>query len=261
MAKPEFGDGASQRDRTEQQQSRADGVFSAQNTTRSRLASLAQAAIPSSRTAVTEGPRAPGPYARRVLPRSGGMRDAARWFSAEFHRSEPAARDIGRRSPARRAPRSRGVGVPFKRSEQRRIHGQAAISSRRRAESAAWRVGTEGLRSRAAVGEHALNRPAGLSGVRNQDVAQKARRDLGGGLARDEDPREGVAAGGIAGRDLPDLADAFALAHVEIVETDELAGDRGLDVPFAARARLSEMWPDGLPTISASQAGPGRAPV
>src|SRR3989454_1402911 len=92
----------------------------------------------------------------------------------------------------------------------------------------------------AAIGEHALDRPAGVAIERDQDVAQETRGDLCGGLGGDEDAAGAIGAGRIAGRDLPDLAHALELSDVEAVDADELAGDGGLDVALGGRAKRAE---------------------
>jgi hypothetical protein len=84
----------------------------------------------------------------------------------------------------------------------------------------------------AAVGEHALDRPAGLAEGRGDVLAEEAR---GHRRARVEDPGEAVGGSGIASRDLPDLPDAFELSNVEAVEADEVSGLLGLDVALRRR--------------------------
>jgi len=88
----------------------------------------------------------------------------------------------------------------------------------------------------AAIRQHALERPAGLAVERDEDLAQETGGGLGGRLRLDEDTGRGVGGGRIAGRDLPDLADALELSDVEAVEADQLAGDCGLDVALRAAA-------------------------
>ena len=73
----------------------------------------------------------------------------------------------------------------------------------------------------AAVGEDAPQRPAQPVQVRRHG-AQEARGDRGSRLA-EEERGPGVGRGGIAGGDLPDLADALEVPDVEAVHADELA--------------------------------------
>ena len=60
------------------------------------------------------------------------------------------------------------------------------------------------------------------------------------GFHRGNDLREGEGAGGIAGRDLPELAHALEIADVEGVQADQLAWDLRFDVAGAAVAGLPE---------------------
>ena len=91
--------------------------------------------------------------------------------------------------------------------------------------------GEDALELAAAVGEDALDAEARASELRHDVLAQEASGDRGVGIA-DEERGEAVGGGGIAGGDLPDLADALEVADVEAVEADELAGLLGLDVPL-----------------------------
>ena len=86
---------------------------------------------------------------------------------------------------------------------------------------------------RAAIGEDPAQRPAGAPIERHENLAQERR----GGRGREggEQPGYPVGARRIAGRDLPDLADAFEFPNVKGVQTDELAGHlrRGGSAPDA----------------------------
>src|SRR5215813_9206431 len=91
-----------------------------------------------------------------------------------------------------------------------------------------------GLELTAAIGQHALHRPAGSADSWDQDVAEK----LGHGPGRQlrQDPRHAVRTRRVAGGDLPHFADALELADVERVETEEVRRVRRLDVATVAVA-------------------------
>ena len=69
---------------------------------------------------------------------------------------------------------------------------------------------------------------------------------------RGQDAGDTIRARRIAGRDLPDLADALELADVKGVQADQLARALGDDVPRLAVAQA----PEGLPRALGEQAGP-----
>src|SRR2546428_6480572 len=89
------------------------------------------------------------------------------------------------------------------------------------------------------IGQHAADLPAGPLIVRHHDVAHK--RGRVGGEMSGQQPGQAVRRGRIAGRNLPDLADAFEVADVEGVQAHKLARLRGLDVPRAPVARAPEL--------------------
>src|SRR3989442_6145352 len=90
----------------------------------------------------------------------------------------------------------------------------------------------------ATIGQYAADLPAGTLIVRHHDVAQK--RGRVGGEMSGQQPGQAVRRGRIAGRNLPDLADALEVADVEGVQTDQLAGLRGRHVARAPVARAPE---------------------
>ncbi len=67
------------------------------------------------------------------------------------------------------------------------------------------------------------------------------------GLDRRDDLSEGEGAGGITGRDLPELAHAFEVTDVEAIQADQVARTVGLNMAGAAVA--------GLPETAASAVG------
>src|SRR5437762_270662 len=95
-----------------------------------------------------------------------------------------------------------------------------------------------GLELAAAVGQHALERPASPADGRQQDLPQEV-GDCGV-RERGQDAGDTIRARRIAGRDLPDLADALELADVKGVQADQLA--RSLDV----RGQLGHRSRSGL---------------
>src|SRR5256886_4366388 len=107
-----------------------------------------------------------------------------------------------------------------------------------------------GLELAAAVGQHALERPASPADGRQQDLPQEV-GDCGV-RERGQDAGDTIRARRIAGRDLPDLADALELADVKGVQADQLARALGDDVPRLAVAQA----PEGLPRALGEQAGP-----
>src|SRR5262249_11353437 len=111
------------------------------------------------------------------------------------------------------------------------------------------RRGELGFELPATISEHALDRPAGLPDGRDDDGAQEGRH--GGGRELGQDPSEAVRAGGVARRDLPDFADSLELAHIEGVDTEQLAGTLGLDV---TRLPMPQP-PQQLPRALRQQAG------
>jgi hypothetical protein len=104
------------------------------------------------------------------------------------------------------------------------------------------------LELRAPIGQDALDRPAGASVVGHEDRAQEG----GHGRRREgrQQPRPAIRAEGIAGDDLPDLPDAFELAHLEGVETDELA--RPWFVLWLKVEPFKDVFPYGLLTMIVS---------
>src|SRR5438876_2435931 len=92
----------------------------------------------------------------------------------------------------------------------------------------------------ATIGQHAADPPAGPLIVRHHDGAQKRGR-VGGDMSGQQ-PGQAVGRGRIAGRDLPDLADALEIADVEGVQTHQLAGLRGLDVARPPAAGPPDPW-------------------
>jgi len=88
------------------------------------------------------------------------------------------------------------------------------------------------------IGQQAADLPAGPLIVRHHDVAQK--RGRVGGEMSGQQPGQAVRRGRIAGRNLPDLADALEVAAVEGVQTHQFAGLRGLDVARAPVTRAPE---------------------
>src|SRR2546429_2372414 len=78
-----------------------------------------------------------------------------------------------------------------------------------------------GLELAAAVGQHALERPASPADGRQQDLPQEV-GDCGV-RERGQDAGDTIRARRIAGRDLPDLADALELADGKSVQADQLA--------------------------------------
>src|SRR5438552_6618155 len=130
-----------------------------------------------------------------------------------------------------------------------------------------------GLELAAAVGQHALERPASPADGRQQDLPQEV-GDCGV-RERGQDAGDTIRARRIAGRDLPDLADALELADVKGVQADqlaraswsalELADVKGVQADQLARAlgddvpRLAvAQAPEGLPRALVQPAGPRR---
>src|SRR5216110_1553428 len=125
------------------------------------------------------------------------------------------------------------------------------------------------------IGQHAADLPAGPLIVRHHDVAQK--RGRVGGEMSGQQPGQAVRRGCIAGRNLPDLADAFEVADVEGVQAHKLARLFRLDVPGAAvagapRALASTfrqqpgrtrrlMLEHGQPSASGGQPDPAQQPL
>src|SRR5438552_9851214 len=125
------------------------------------------------------------------------------------------------------------------------------------------------------IGQHAADLPAGPLIVRHHDVAQK--RGRVGGEMSGQQPGQAVRRGRIAGRNLPDLADAFEVADVEGVQAHKLARLFRLDVPGAAVAGAPQalastfrqrpgrtrrlMLEHGQPSASGGQPDPAQQPL
>jgi hypothetical protein len=105
------------------------------------------------------------------------------------------------------------------------------------------RVVEGGLELGAAIGQHALQGPPSLAIHRRENVAQERRGSRG--RERRQQPGHPVGAGGIAGSDLPDLADPLQLADVERVDRYQCSGLLGLDMAAAA-ARPGQLPPRAL---------------
>lgn len=83
-----------------------------------------------------------------------------------------------------------------------------------------------------AIGKDAFDRPSCLPVERLDGVPEEGRGLVG--RRPGHDARGGERAGGIAGRELPHLADPLELADVEAVETDEVPRMLGFDVAVPA---------------------------
>ena len=96
----------------------------------------------------------------------------------------------------------------------------------------------EALELAAMIGEDTFELPAGLSVSGQENAFEEA--GAVNGLDRRDDLGEGEGAGGIAGRDLPELAHALELADVEAVQADQIARPMGLNMAGTAVAGLPE---------------------
>src|SRR5262252_8763270 len=96
----------------------------------------------------------------------------------------------------------------------------------------------------APIGQDAAQPPARAPIVWHEDRPQEVGR--GFGRVGRQQPRHPVGAGGIARRDLPDLADALELPDVERVQAYELARLAGLDVARATVPSPPELLPSAL---------------
>src|SRR6266566_3402381 len=125
------------------------------------------------------------------------------------------------------------------------------------------------------IGQQAADLPAGPLIVRHHDGAQK--RGRVGGEMSGQQPGQAVRRGRIAGRNLPDLADALEVADVEGVQAHKLARLFRLDVPGAAVAGAPQalastfrqqpgrtrrlMLEHGQPSASGGQPDPAQQPL